>query len=157
MLAGILCLTLIVVVAVLITVDVLRTPTEAPAAPADRHGHDPERTIAAARGGAAVHAFSREPAARDKPAAAAVAVAGARVGAGGDSFDRPDETARSFEQMRREMSQSAASEAALRGKFNAMYLNLSRRSQTLVERQLRLIESLEHGERDAQRLAACPS
>ena len=154
MLAGILFLTLILVVAVLITVDVLRTPTEAPAAPADRHGHDPERTIAAARGGAAVHAFSREPAARDKPAAAAAAVAGARFGAEGDSFDRPDETARSFEQMRREMSQSAASEAALRGKFNAMYLNLSHRSQALVERQLRLIESLEHGERDAQRLAS---
>jgi signal transduction histidine kinase len=153
MLAGILFLSLILVVAVLITVDVLRTPTEAPAVSTDRHGHDPERTIAAARGGAAVPAFSREPAVRDKPGPAAAA--GMRFGAGpaeAGSFDRPDETARSFDQMRRELSQSAASEAALRGKFNAMYVNLSRRTQALVERQLRLIESLEHGEHDAQRL-----
>ena len=35
-----------------------------------------------------------------------------------------------------------------------MYLNLSRRSQALVERQLRIIESLEHGEQDQQRLAS---
>ena len=33
-------------------------------------------------------------------------------------------------------------------------MNLSRRSQALVERQLRLIESLEHGEQDRQRLAS---
>jgi hypothetical protein len=34
-----------------------------------------------------------------------------------------------------------------------MSVNLSRRSQSLVERQLRLIESLEYGEQDQQRLA----
>jgi hypothetical protein len=69
-----------------------------------------------------------------------------------DSFNRPNEAARAFDQMRREVSQSAASEAVLRGKFTTMYVNLSRRNQALVERQLRLIESLEHGEQDPQRL-----
>jgi hypothetical protein len=154
MLTGILFLTLIVVVAVLITVDVLRTPTEAPAVQADRHGHDLERTLAGARGGIGVHAFSREPAVRDMPVPDAAA--GVRFGAGpaeAGSFDRPDDTARAFDQMRREASQSAASEAVIRGKFGAMYVNMSRRSQALVERQLRIIESLEHGEQDPQRLA----
>jgi hypothetical protein len=155
MLAGILFLTLILVVAVLITVDVLRTPAETAVVQADRHGHDGERAMAGARGAVGVHAFSRESAVRDKSVpdgAGAARLGGAPAEAG--SFDQPDETARAFDQMRREMSQSAASEAALRGRFNAMYVNLSRRSQALVERQLRLIESLEHGERDAQRLAS---
>jgi signal transduction histidine kinase len=153
MLVGIGFLILILAVAVLIAVDVLRTPSEAPAGQADRHGHDPERAVAGARGGAGVHAFPREPAAREKPAPPAAA----RFAAGpveADSASRPDEAARAFDQMRREMSQSAASEAALRGKSNAMFVNLSRRSQALVERQLRLIESLEHGEQDQQRLAS---
>jgi signal transduction histidine kinase len=154
MVAGILFLTLIAVVAVLITVDVLRTPAEAAAVQADRHGHDAERTTAPARGAIGVHAFSRESAARDNSipdGAGAARFGGAPAEA--PSFERPDETVLAFDQMHREMSQSAASEAALRSKFNAMYVNMSRRSQALVERQLRLIESLEHGERDAQRLA----
>jgi hypothetical protein len=49
MLAGILFLTVIVVVAALITVDVVRTPTEAPAGQA--FGHGPERATAGARSG----------------------------------------------------------------------------------------------------------
>ena len=152
MLAGILFLTLILVVAVLITVDVLRSPTEAAAVQADRHGPDAERAMTAARGAVGVQAFSRESAARADSVpdgAGAVRFGGGPAEPG--SFDRPDETALAFDQMRREMSQSAASEAALRGKFNAMYVNLSRRSQALVERQLRLIESHEHGERDRRR------
>ncbi len=47
----------------------------------------------------------------------------------------------------------AANEAALRGNINAMFVNLSRRSQTLVERQIRLIDDLEQGEQDSERLA----
>jgi hypothetical protein len=152
MLAGILFLALIVAVAVLITVDVLRTPTEAPA---DRHEYDTEHAIAAARSDPRVRAFSREPAARDQPAPAAAA--GVRFGTGPvevDSFERTDQAPRASDQMRGEMSPPAAGEAAVRGKSNSMYLNLSRRSQALVERQLRLIEGLEHGERDEQRLAS---
>ena len=34
-----------------------------------------------------------------------------------------------------------------------MFVNLSRRSQSLVERQIRLIDDLEQGEQDAERLA----
>jgi signal transduction histidine kinase len=152
MLAGILFLILVLAVAVLITADVIRTPSDAPAGHADRHVPDPERAIAGVHGGTGVHTYPREPAVRETPAPAAAMRLGARP-VEVDSFERPDQAVRSFDQMHREMSQSAASEAALRGKFNAMYLNLSRRSQALVERQLRLIESLEHGEHDAHRLA----
>ncbi|WP_043638114.1 hypothetical protein, partial [Nonomuraea candida] len=40
----------------------------------------------------------------------------------------------------------------LRSNVNAMFVNLSRRSQTLVERQITLIDGLEQGEQDEQRL-----
>jgi hypothetical protein len=151
MLGGILFLVLVVAVAVLITIDVVRTPSDPTSGPADRYLPDPERAVAAARSGAALHAFPRDAAVREQPAPAAAARSGpVQV----DSFARADTSARAFDQMQREMSQSAAGEAALRGKFNAMYVNLSRRSQALVERQLRLIESLEHGERDQHRLSS---
>jgi len=155
MLAGILFLALVFAIGVLITVDVLRTPTDGLAVQPDWHAPAPARVMAGAGGRTGVQAFSRERAVPDKlvPPAAG----GARFGTGPvevDSSNRPDEAARGFDQARREMSQSAASEAALRGKFSAMYVNLSRRSQALVERQLRLIESLEHGEQDEHRLAS---
>ena len=153
MLAGILFLTLIVVVGVLITVDVAKTTTEASTGPSDRHVHDAERSGTAARSGAGAHAFAREPAVREKPVP--VAALGARADADpfeAGSFERPDQATRGFDQMRRD-GPSAGSDAQ-RGKFNAMFVNLSRRSQALVERQLRLIESLEHGEQDQHRLAS---
>lgn len=152
MLAGILFLTLILAVAALITVDVLRTPTEAPAAQVDRHG--PERATAGARSGTGVHAFSPEPAAREK--SVPPAAGGTRFGTGpapADSFDRPDEAARAFDQTRREIPRSATNEAALYDRLNTLFVNLSHRSQSLVERQLRLIEDLERGEQDQQRMA----
>jgi signal transduction histidine kinase len=152
MLAGILFLTLIVVVGVLITVDVLRTPTEAPIGPPDRHVNEAERPITAARGGTGVHLSAREPAAREKSVPAAAL--GPRASAGPvevGSFERPDQAVRGFDPMRRDVP---ATDDAQRGKSNAMFVNLSRRSQALVERQLRLIESLEHGEQDQQRLAS---
>jgi hypothetical protein len=155
MLAGILFLILVLAVGVLIAMDVLRTPSEVPAGQPDRHAHAPEPVMVGARGATGVQAFSREPAVLDKPVPPAAV--GARFGTGPvevDSSDRPDEAARAFDRMHREMSQSADSETALRGKFNAMYVSLSRRSQTLVERQLRIIENLEHGEQDQQRLAS---
>ena len=37
----------------------------------------------------------------------------------------------------------------LRANLNAMFVNLSRRSQTLIERQLGIIESLEQTEQDS--------
>jgi hypothetical protein len=155
MLVGIGFLIVVLAVAALITADVIRTPSDPPAGHADRHVPDPGRAMTGVRGGTAVQAFATEPAVRETSVPAAGA--GARLGARPvevDSFARPDETARTFDQMRREVPQPTVSGAALRGKFNAMYGNLSRRSQALVERQLRIIENLEHGEQDQQRLAS---
>ena len=42
----------------------------------------------------------------------------------------------------------------MRGNVNAMFVNLSRRSQSLVERQIRLIDELEQGEQDPERLGS---
>ncbi len=70
-----------------------------------------------------------------------------------DSSDEIGEVARAFDQMRREILRLAANEAAFRGKLDAMFTNLSHRSQSLVERQIRLIEGLEQGEQDGERLA----
>jgi signal transduction histidine kinase len=69
-----------------------------------------------------------------------------------DSTDEIGEVARAFDQVHREAVRLAANEAALRGNVNAMFVNLSRRSQSLVERQIRLIDDLEQGEQDAERL-----
>jgi HAMP domain-containing protein len=70
-----------------------------------------------------------------------------------DSTDEIGEVARAFDQVHREAVRLASNEAALRGNINAMFVNLSRRSQTLVERQIRLIDDLEQGEQDSERLA----
>jgi signal transduction histidine kinase len=70
------------------------------------------------------------------------------------SADEIGEVARAFDQVHREALRLAANEAALRGNVNAMFVNLSRRSQSLVERQIRLIDSLEQGEQDSKRLAS---
>jgi signal transduction histidine kinase len=70
-----------------------------------------------------------------------------------DSSDEIGEVARAFDQVHREALRLAANEAALRGNVNAMFVNLSRRSQSLVERQIRLIDDLEQGEQDPERLA----
>jgi signal transduction histidine kinase len=69
-----------------------------------------------------------------------------------DSTDEIGEVARAFDQVHREAVRLAANEAALRGNINAMFVNLSRRSQSLVERQIRLIDDLEQGEQDSERL-----
>ena len=76
----------------------------------------------------------------------------------GDSVDvdSPDEigdVARAVSQMRGDLLRMAANEAALRGKLDAMFVNISNRSQSLLERQIRLIENLEHSEQDRDRLA----
>ncbi|MEV4107442.1 nitrate- and nitrite sensing domain-containing protein [Nonomuraea sp. NPDC049695] len=68
------------------------------------------------------------------------------------SRDEVGEVARAFDEVHREAVRLAGDEATLRANVNAMFVNLSRRSQTLVERQLTLIERLERGERDDARL-----
>ena len=71
-----------------------------------------------------------------------------------DSTDEIGEVARAFDQVHREALRLASNEAQLRGNVNAMFVNLSRRSQSLVERQIRLIDDLEQGEQDAERLGS---
>ena len=71
-----------------------------------------------------------------------------------DSSDEIGEVARAFDQVHREALRLASNEAALRGNVNAMFVNLSRRSQSLVERQIRLIDDLEQGEQDPDRLSS---
>ena len=70
-----------------------------------------------------------------------------------DSADEIGQIARAFDQMRREMLRLSASETAVHGNLDAMFVNLSQRSQSLAERQIRLLQSLEHGEQDRERLA----
>ena len=71
-----------------------------------------------------------------------------------DSTDEIGEVARAFDQVHREALRLASNEAQLRGNVNAMFVNLSRRSQSLVERQIRLIDDLEQGEQDEERLGS---
>ncbi|MCT9929195.1 nitrate- and nitrite sensing domain-containing protein [Planotetraspora sp. A-T 1434] len=85
----------------------------------------------------------------DGGAAAGVEVTPIRVSA----KDEIGEVARAFDEVHREAVRLAAQEAALRTNVNAMFVNLSRRSQSLVERQLSLIDGLEQGEEDEERLA----
>jgi len=47
----------------------------------------------------------------------------------------------------------AGNEALLRRSFNAMFVSLSRRSQSLIERLVRMIDSLEQNEEDPRRLS----
>ncbi|MGW5686064.1 nitrate- and nitrite sensing domain-containing protein [Nonomuraea sp. NPDC003754] len=72
---------------------------------------------------------------------------------GVESLDEIGEVARAFDEVHREAVRLAGEESKLRANVNAMFVNLSRRSQTLVERQITLIDGLEQGEQDEQRLA----
>ena len=69
------------------------------------------------------------------------------------SADEIGEVARAFDQVHREAVRLAAHEARLRGNLSAMFVNLSRRSQMLAERQLGIIDSLEQSEQDPDRLS----
>ena len=71
-----------------------------------------------------------------------------------DSIDEIGEVARAFDQVHGEAVRLATEEAMLRANLNAMFVNLSRRSQSLIERQLGIIESLEQSEQDSGRLAS---
>jgi signal transduction histidine kinase len=70
-----------------------------------------------------------------------------------DAFDEIGEVARAFDELRRELLRLAVGEAAHHGKLNTTFTDLSHRGQSLMERQLRLLQHLEQGEPDAERLA----
>ncbi|WP_237048143.1 nitrate- and nitrite sensing domain-containing protein [Lentzea guizhouensis] len=64
------------------------------------------------------------------------------------------QVARAFDAVHGEAVRLAAQQALLRDNVNAMFVNLSRRSQALVERQLNLIDRLEQDEQDPDQLAS---
>ena len=69
------------------------------------------------------------------------------------SADEIGQVARAFDQVHAEAVRLAGNEAMLRSSFNAMFVNLSRRSQSLIERLARVIDSLEQDEADPDRLS----
>ncbi|WP_449066125.1 nitrate- and nitrite sensing domain-containing protein, partial [Planomonospora algeriensis] len=70
-----------------------------------------------------------------------------------DSRDEIGEVAKAFDEVHRQAVRLAAEESELRSNISAMFVNLSRRTQTLVERQISLIDGLEKGEQDGGRLS----
>ncbi|MEV4457677.1 nitrate- and nitrite sensing domain-containing protein [Microbispora sp. NPDC049633] len=70
-----------------------------------------------------------------------------------DSSDEIGEVAQAFDEVHTQAVRLAAEESRLRANVNSMFVNLSRRTQTLVERQISLIDGLERGEEDGRRLA----
>jgi signal transduction histidine kinase len=71
-----------------------------------------------------------------------------------NTSDEIGDVARAFDQVHREALRLATDEAAIRGKLNAILINLSRRNQSIAERQIRLIDGLEQGEQHAERLTS---
>lgn len=69
-----------------------------------------------------------------------------------NSQDEIGEVARAFDQVHREAVRLAAEQAMLRGNVNAIFTNLSRRNQSLIEGQLTLITGLENNEADPDQL-----
>lgn len=69
-----------------------------------------------------------------------------------NSTDEIGEVARAFDQVHREAVRLAAEQAMLRGNVNAIFTNLSRRNQSLIEGQLTLITELENNEGEPEQL-----
>lgn len=70
------------------------------------------------------------------------------------SKDEIGQVAAAFDDVHREAVRLAAEQALLRGNVNAMFTNLSRRSQGLIQRQLSLISELESREADPDQLSS---
>ena len=67
--------------------------------------------------------------------------------------DEVGQVARAFDTVHGQALRLAADQAALQSNVSSMFVNLSRRSQALVERQLQLIEQLESNEQDPDQLS----
>jgi len=67
--------------------------------------------------------------------------------------DEVGEVARSFDAVHREAARLAGEQAQLRRDVNAVFKNLARRSQTLVQRQLTVLDELQRDEDDDDRLS----
>ncbi|MET7417779.1 nitrate- and nitrite sensing domain-containing protein [Dactylosporangium sp. NPDC005555] len=69
------------------------------------------------------------------------------------STDEIGEVADAFTAVHRSAVSLAVEQAVMRRNVNSMFVNLARRSQTLVERQLQLLDQLESAETDPDQLA----
>jgi signal transduction histidine kinase len=67
--------------------------------------------------------------------------------------DEIGQVAQAFNVVHREAVRIAAEQAALRTSVSAMFLNLARRSQSLVDRMIGELDQIERGEEDPKRLA----
>ena len=67
--------------------------------------------------------------------------------------DEVGAVARAFDAIHRQALKLATEQAGLRANYSDVFVNLSRRSQGLVQRQLHLLERLERDEEDADQLA----
>ncbi|MFD2396138.1 nitrate- and nitrite sensing domain-containing protein [Prauserella oleivorans] len=67
--------------------------------------------------------------------------------------DEIGQVARAFDAVHSQALRLAVEQAGMRTGFASVFVNLSRRSQSLVQRQLQLIERLERDEEDADQLA----
>ncbi|WP_216205929.1 sensor histidine kinase [Amycolatopsis aidingensis] len=67
--------------------------------------------------------------------------------------DEVGQVARAFDAVHSQALRLAVAQAAMRTGYSNVFVNLSRRSQSLVQRQLQLIERLERDEEDADQLA----
>jgi signal transduction histidine kinase len=76
------------------------------------------------------------------------------VSVGVHSRDEIGKVAAAFDDVHREAVRLAGEQALLRGNVNAMFTNLSRRSQGLIQRQLSLISELESREADPDQLSS---
>jgi signal transduction histidine kinase len=70
------------------------------------------------------------------------------------SIEEIGQVARAFDEVHGQAIRLAAEQSALQTNVSSMFVNLSRRSQGLVERQLQLIEQLERNEQDSEQLAS---
>jgi len=69
------------------------------------------------------------------------------------SADEIGDVAEAFHAVHRSAVHLAVEQATMRRNVNAIFVNLARRSQVLVERQLELLDQLERGESDPDQLA----
>jgi signal transduction histidine kinase len=70
-----------------------------------------------------------------------------------DNRDEVGQVAQAFNSVHREAVRIAAEQSALRTSVSAMFLNLARRSQSLVDRMIGELDQIERGEEDPKRLA----
>ncbi|HEX4704301.1 MAG TPA: nitrate- and nitrite sensing domain-containing protein [Pseudonocardiaceae bacterium] len=102
---------------------------------------------------------ARDVASRQLPAAVERIMAGETVDVsvapvGVHTSDEVGQLARAFDAVHGEALRLAVEQASLRANYSELFVNLSRRSQSLVQRQLRLIEQLERDEEDPDQLSA---